>query len=337
MNEFQDFEQDGDVVKAIPKSSRDEPVRFDASIADRPEDEEEMGNWETLVGELMDHDLGEALEIEGTEAVISRDQAIEALIEADEETVQATTEHQATAVLEFLDDEQILDFEEQQVVVLKSLEEIDDDYVAMYNNWAAMFDTCIERIDYANERVEQAKQRFENRETQTDHERSGVSPAQKKDEIEQEIKQLINEEGKQPSELEGEAKNKFDNLREEHEFYGQMERAKEPDIGSGVDKENELAKVMERFDVMRDVMADRRGELRQIALGKAIFPEDVVELSHQFADFLESMSSAMDTTDEMKDKSDDEFLDSISDSEGEFEQIEEQAREVSETPHATET
>ncbi len=62
MQNFEQFDTNDDsVVTASPKRATDDPVRFDGSIAERENDIE--GNWEEIVGELMDYDLGEALGI----------------------------------------------------------------------------------------------------------------------------------------------------------------------------------------------------------------------------------------------------------------------------------
>ena len=327
MNRFTEFKADGETVTAIPQSANKEPVRFDASIAEREEDE--IGNWETIVSELMDYELGEALAIdEDGEAVISREQAVEALLEADEQTVNATSEWQAEAVLEFMDRENIVELDSGNVTVLKSFGEIaDSEYPAMYNNWAAMFDTCIERIEVAEQRVEEAKQRFQNRETTTDTTNS-VNPDQRKREIKREISELVD--GRSPAELDDGERKRVENLREQYYFYESMEEVKEVDIPDVADRVQKLGQVMERFSTMRGIMADRRDDFRRLALSESIYPENLIELADQYSSFLSSMSDTFTPAEKMEDESLDDFLEDMEGSTESVEQMEQSSEALEE-------
>jgi Mg2+ and Co2+ transporter CorA len=320
MRQFTDFERDGDIVTAIPQSNNKEPVRFDATVVEREEDE--IGNWEELVSELMDYDLGEALAIdEDGEAVINREQAVEALVKADEETVNPTSEWQATAVLDFLDQENVLEADKNgNVTVLKSFGDIaDSDYPAMYNNWAAMFDTCIERIEVAEERVEEARERFQNRERETSSS-SNVNPEQRQREIKREIAQVVGD--RSQSELDDGERERVENLREQYYFYESMIGVKEVDIPDVADRVQKLGQVMERFSTMRDIMAERRDDFRRLALSESIYPENLIELAEQYSEFLSSMSNTFSPAEKMEEESLDDFLDDVATTEESIEQVE---------------
>ena len=320
MRQFTDFERDGDIVTAIPQSNNKEPVRFDATVVEREEDE--IGNWEELVSELMDYDLGEALAIdEDGEAVINREQAVEALVKADEETVDPTSEWQATAVLDFLDQENVLEADKNgNVTVLKSFGDIaDSDYPAMYNNWAAMFDTCIERIEVAEERVEEARERFQNRERETSSS-SNVNPEQRQREIKREIAQVVGD--RSQSELDDGERERVENLREQYYFYESMIGVKEVDIPDVADRVQKLGQVMERFSTMRDIMAERRDDFRRLALSESIYPENLIELAEQYSEFLSSMSNTFSPAEKMEEESLDDFLDDVATTEESIEQVE---------------
>ncbi len=320
MKQFTEFERDGDIVTAIPQSNNNEPVRFDATVVEREEDE--IGNWEEVVSELMDYDLGEALAIDDDgEAVIDRQQAVEALVEADEETVDPTSEWQATAVLEFLDRENVLEVDGGNVTVLKSFGDIaDSDYPAMYNNWAAMFDTCIERIEVAEERVEEARERFQNRETQTSSS-SNVDPEQRQQEIKREIAEVVGD--RSPSELDEGERERVENLREQYYFYESMDEVKQVDIPDVADRVQKLGQVMERFSTMRDIMAERRDDFRRLALSESIYPENLIELAEQYSEFLSSMSNTFSPAQKMEEESLDDFLDDVANTDESIEQVEE--------------
>lgn len=309
MNDFESFDTSGDgIVTARPAQPTDDPVRFDGSIADRENDIE--GNWEEVVGQMMDHDLGEALDIgDAGDAVIDRGDAVEALVEADEAHVDASTEWEAAAVLEFLADEKIVEMEDDSVTILRSFDEIaETEYTAMYNNWAAMFDTCIERIEVAEERVEEARQRFENRREETTSS-ADVNPQQRKTELKQEIAQIVG--GRSPEELDEGERQRIQNLRKQVYFYQSIEEIRDVDVPNVADRVQELAQVMERFAVMRDVMAERRDEFRQLAMGEAVYPEGLIELADQYNEFLSSMSNTFSPADKMEDEDLTEFIEDI--------------------------
>ncbi|MEZ3115894.1 hypothetical protein RYH80_08180 [Halobaculum sp. MBLA0147] len=331
MREFSEFTEEDGIVTAIPQSANNEAVRFDASIVER-RDEEEIGNWEELVSELMDYDLGEALEIdEDGQAVIDRDQAVGALLDADESEIDASTEWQATAVLEFLDRENVVEVDDAgQVTVLKPLDQIaESDYPRMYNNWAAMFDTCIDRIDYAHDRVEEAKERFENRERETEKRGGNVDPVQRQRELEQKMQNLVG--SRSPSELSGEDRERFKQLREQYHFYENLEETKNTEIGEAGNRAEELGTVMEKFEAMRGVMVEKRESFRELALGEAIFPEDLVELSEQYAGLLSSISGVMEPEEKMEEESDDEFFENLG-TDDELDEVTEQAESIADQP-----
>ncbi|ERH11458.1 MAG: hypothetical protein J07HB67_00465 [halophilic archaeon J07HB67] len=309
MQDFDNFDTNGNgVVTASPQRATDDPVRFDGSIAERENDIE--GNWEEIVGELMDHDLGEALDIGETgDAVIDRDDAVEALVEADDEQIDASTQWEATAVLEYLGHENIVELEDGAVTILRSFDDIaETEYTAMYNNWAAMFDTCIDRIEVAEERVEEARQRFENRREETTSS-ADVNPQQRKQELKQEIAQLVG--GRSPEELDDGERQRVQNLRKQFYFYQSIDEIRDIDVPNVADRVQELAQVMERFSVMRDVMAERRDQFRQLAMGEAVYPESLIELADQYNEFLSSMSDTFSPADKMEDEDLGDFIEDI--------------------------
>ncbi|MFB6126930.1 MAG: hypothetical protein ABEJ79_06525 [Halolamina sp.] len=327
MRTFTDFQPNDDgTVTAYPRSQNDEPVRFEASIAERNEDKEEEGNWEELISDLMDYELGEALDInDDGEAVIGRQEAQSALVEADDEF--ASTGYQAEAVIDYLHEQDIIETEDDRVTVLKDFKNIKESgYTRMYNNWAAMFDTCIERIDVARDRVEQAKNRFEQRERETEAATTDVDSAQRMDEIRQEIDRIVG--NRSPNELSDQERQRVQNLRKQYHFHESMEEAEGVDVTEVADNAEELGFVMERFERMRAEMKKRREEFRELALGEAIFPEDLVDLSEQYSSFLSAMSDTMAPADRMKEESLGGFLDDIGVGGDQIDELSEQAEQI---------
>lgn len=324
---FEKFERDDGLVTAEPQSNREQPVRFDATIADRNEDDEAEGNWEGLVGQMMDHDTGEALEFDGGSASLSRQEAIDALVESDDEF--ATTQLQAEAVLEYLNREQIVEIaDSDSVTVVKSFESIKETgNFQMCNNWAAMFDTFINRIDTANEKVEHVKQKLDNRETETTQ-RDGVDKDERMERYAQKMRNLLD--GRSPSELGEEDSQQFRLYRKQYEFYDSMKKSDNGPQTSG--REQELAMTMDRFDVLKTQMMERRDEFRKIAMTEAVFPQDLVKLSNTYSEVMTSMGNALSPEEKMESTSDDEFAEELLGQDEEaVEQLDESAEKLNES------
>jgi hypothetical protein len=212
-NEFTTTEQNGNkVITARPANSVDEPVRFDGSIAERGSSDEPEANWEAVVSTLAQSHLGDQLAINDGQGVMDREDAVEALVDAD--TEQVKNEHAAHAVIEYLADQDVLTLEDDDVVLLMGYEDIrESGSSAMLNNWAAALDTCVERIEAAVNRVE------ENQETLESHLEQLETPSsvkqdyeQKQAELKQEMQSMLG--GKKPSELEGDELEAFERKRE---------------------------------------------------------------------------------------------------------------------------
>lgn len=219
---FTAFDRDGETVTAIPESPDDDEVEFDATIADRDEEDAGKGNWEDLIGQMFEYDDGQAVEFDGTSASLSSRDAISAVVESDDEFVM--TRHQAEAVLEYLNSEEILDIADSgSVTVVKSFESIEESgALRMCNNWAAMFDTFITRIDTANEKVEEVKRKLDNREVDI-QQRDGSDKQQKQERYAQKLRNLLN--GRSPSELNEKESQEFEFYRKQYEYHETLEKS----------------------------------------------------------------------------------------------------------------
>ncbi|MUV57370.1 hypothetical protein [Halogeometricum sp. CBA1124] len=128
MNNFDSFNRKeteyGTFVIAQPKTTTGdkEPVRLEASIVERNEDEDMVGNWEPVIGEMVGARLGDVLSMdEAGSASLSRTDVVEAVTESD--NTSTTTEWESEALVEFFASENILDVEGKEVTVLSALDD----------------------------------------------------------------------------------------------------------------------------------------------------------------------------------------------------------------------
>lgn len=325
-SKFSDFtttEQDGNkVVTAQPANSADEPVRFDGSIAESGSSEELEANWEGIIASLAQQHLGGQLTIDDGQGVMDRDEAVQALVESDAERVK--NEHAAHAVIEYLASEDILRLEDDQVVLLISSEDLQDENAyAMLNNWAATLDACVERIDAAVDRVERNKETLEKHvENLEDTTSIQQDYAQKKEEIEQEIKAMLG--GRSPSELDEDERQRFTQMRERYHRYESLEEsvADGPE-GPEMEGPQMLANLVQELEDVKYALQDHSTKFRTLAVSKDLQDSDAREMVRNFTEVAAQIGGATDPKAKMEEVSDEEFMDQIT--------------EVSETAERTDT
>jgi hypothetical protein len=312
-NEFTTTEQGGNkVVTARPANSVDEPVRFDGSIAESGSSEELEANWEGIIASLAQQHLGGRLTIDDGRGVMDREEAVQALVDSDAERVK--NEHAAHAVIEYLASEDILRLEDDQVVLLMSSENLQDENAyAMLNNWAATLDACVERIDAAVDRVERNKETLEKHvENLEDTTSIEQDYAQKKEEIEQEIKAMLG--GRDPAELDEEERQRFKQMRERYHRYESLEEsvAGGPE-GPEMEGPQMLANLVQELEDVKFALQDHSTKFRTLAVSKDLQDSDAREMVQNFTEVAAEIGGATDPKDKMAEMSDEEFMDQISD------------------------
>lgn len=332
MQKYTEFETKGDHVVARPRSSTDEPVRLPKEVADRRSEQSAEGNWEDVVGQLTRHELGETLTInEAGEGTIDRDLAVEALVDADETYVRGETG--ASALIDYLADEEIFEIEENEVVVLKSPSEALDDSPKMLNNWAATLDTSIDRIETAVQRVKDARERLKEHEQDVQSDVNLQSrTSDKKAEIKQEIQSHLA--GRDPSELDESEYRRFKQLRKRYHMYESMEKVKEEgDIAETTGQAQKLGELVEDFETVQATMAEIREEFRELSLQNDLFPQNAVEQLDNFVDIVTGLTDTFAPEDKMEEQSDEEFLDDIMDNTETIEEVSEGVESVDQALH----
>lgn len=342
MNQFTTFEEteyEGTkFVTAKPTSSADEPVRFEATIADEGTDRDDpKANWEPLISTLASQHLGEALTIDGDRGVMSRDEAAQALSNSEfvHELTGSGDEYTAHALIEYLASEDVLQLEDDDVVVLMSYDEITDTgSVAMLNNWAATLDACVERIETAVSRVEQNKETLERHfEDLADSQERQVDHKQKVDEIEQEMAALLG--GRMPSELSEQEERRFTRLRRRYHRYETLVESSGSSITT-TDPTEELAFIVEDLKALKGELQDQSSEFRVAALTERLSHSGAKQLLENLTGTVAQLSQATAPTDKMEEMSNDEFAKQLATYSESTEQTTERDHEQSTRDSATE-
>ena len=310
-SEFRQSEQDGTTfVTAIPASGADEKARLDASIAEEGSDEDPEANWERVVGSLARSHLGEALTIDEGRGVMGREQAVEALVAADETDVR--NEHAAHAVIEYLAAEDILQIDGDDVVVLLPYEGIlEDGSTAMLNNWAATLDACVKRIEAAVERVEQNKQTLEKHfENLADSRELEEDYRAKADELKQELAAMLG--GRNPSELSEEEQRRFEMKRQRFHRYETLAEGAGNQVGP-TGKPEELAMIVEDLEALKRMLNKQSSEFRVAALTERLSHSGARELLENLTSTVSQLSQATAPEEKMDEMSNDEFAKQVLD------------------------
>lgn len=334
MREYTTFETKGEHVVARPRNSTDEPVRLPKEVADRRGDQSAEGNWEDVVAQLTRHELGETLTLnDAGEGTIDRQTAVDALVDAEETYVRGQTG--ASALIDYLADEEIFEVDDGNVVVLKSPSEALDNSPKMLNNWAATLDTSIGRIETAVQRVKDAQKRLKEHEQDV---QSDVNLTErtsgKKAEIKQEIQSHLA--GRDPSELDESEYERFKQLRKRYHMYESMEKVKEEgDIAETAGQAQKLGELIEDFETVQATMAEIREDFRELSLQNDLFPQNAVEQLDNFVDIVTGLTDTFAPEDKMDDQSDEEFLDDILESSDQIEQVSEGVESVDQALHQT--
>lgn len=311
--EFTTTEQSGTTfVTAKPASSADEPVRFDAGIAERGSSDELEANWEEIISTLAQSHLGEKLTINKGRGVMDRDEAIQALVESDSDHVKS--EHASHAVIEYLAEKDIVTLEDDEVVLLMTYDDIRENGAsAMLNNWAAMLDTCIERIDSAVERVEKNRETLE-KHVENLEETASVRDdyAEKMQELQQEMKAMLG--GRKPSELDEEERQRFQRKRARYHRYEAMEESIEGGAGAGhMNAPQMLSNLKEELIDLKGALSEHSKEFRTIALYDDLEQDGAREMVENLTDVIAQIGDAMEPKERMEEMSDDEFMDDVLD------------------------
>lgn len=158
-NQQYEFEkrEDGNVV-GTPKGPNKSEVILPPEIANSDDESKEAG-WEPLMEDIATSELGGDLNPGSGQVTVSREDAVTALLDGDNEYV--ASESLAHATIDYLVSEDVFDTDGDQLVVLIPLEQVQEGRWSYGYNWAATLEGLQDRIDSAMQTVEEAQERVD--------------------------------------------------------------------------------------------------------------------------------------------------------------------------------
>lgn len=313
MKQYTEFEKDESSGTVVARSSSPmvSAVRFEMGFAEWAD--EDSGNWEELMEYLLEELLGDALSIdEEGNAVISVEGATAAIAGSP----HATDEQSARAVIDFLDEEDILTVDEDTVTVLRPPHTYEDGQmdqaIRMYSNWAAAFDTLVGRISTAVERVKDAQERLDSRTEETtdvaEHLRDLRS---KREEYQQEMLSIAGD--RSVEELSEEERRRFDHAREQYYHYDNL--LTQGENGDTIPDPNpqqmDLGEVIEQLESTKVSFEIEQERLRTRIRTQQLWPTDELEASEQFTTVLSAMGNIVPKKERMEEESGQDLLDQL--------------------------
>lgn len=271
---FEPIESDGsEYVIANPVNENNDPVRLDAKWIDGGDIE---GEWERAVGALIKSDLMGSMELKDGNGRIDRREAVKTLAELeDDDGPIATSEDQAAALLEYFAEEEIVEFDGNEVLLLRNPEDTDEMNGRMILNWAAGIDACVEKIEETRERVERAKEKLEDRMDEIDQNPGEIET--KLEETAQELQSLGDGQGvpQEPeSELSSEEYSEYKRLKKKFLYHKKMQEVVDTDLTEKVQEGTEkLADNIDQLEAAQSALTQKQGEIRTVALQEQEFPE----------------------------------------------------------------
>lgn len=286
-------------------NSGNEPVRVQADWVDGNDD---AGNWEPVIKQIVQPDTIDDIQIDSGDGGINRTKAVEALAGAtvEGETI-VTNEKQADVLVEYLEKEDIIGIENNNLVLFRDPDEGKLDSTDLMN-WAALMDAVIRRIDDHMDRVKSAEERFEDVMDDIDRETSGDDD--KLSRTRQRIVNLGPGEGIPKREnLSDEDKKKYDELKSHYIYLKNIKRAETEgildNIEEGVDR---LSMAIERLEEARKVYQGFYEDTRKAATKKNIFPEEALNFVDNAGGLLTDLAGTKQSEEDMRDEEFEEML-----------------------------
>mgnify|MGYP000321381479 CR=1 FL=1 len=316
-------------VIAQPRRESDEAVQFDGQLA--IEEDEDEGPWTDVVSQLIQFDLTGALNLESGKGSIRLDQAVDSLVESEDQVAPITSPAQARAVIDYYAAHGVVEVDQDKVVLLEDPneltkldpEEADPDEetqkLKMLKNWVAAIGGCIDEIEDTMRTIEEAKSELEQGVDDVGRADKQQKWEDEMEEIRKEILQITG--GKPPGEadLNEQAQAEFERLRKE---YYQVERALEA-LEPETDWEQKIEEMAANLELQRkdlnrlkEVLEEKQNSLnRAYTLGDA-FPQEAVRMAENLGNIVNEISNINQNVEErMESESEAEFFASIQEAE----------------------
>lgn len=330
---FEETEQNGTrYVIAQPSSERDSPVRLEGTLFEGEELDD--GTWTEVVGRLIQVDIAGALNLEAGKGKLSRSEAVESILEADEEglPIHVGERAQAEALIDYFVDEGVFEAESGDLVLLRSpTDEATDINLRMLMNWVSAIDSCIDKIEETTATIEQARSELESEMTDTNPSEVIQDFERQQKEVAQKLNNLTG--GRNVSRVEDlpeEERPEFRRLKEQFYHLQTMKEAASPDeMATQIEKSSaELATKRDRLENIARNLELKRDELRTAIVHEKIFPQDAVDMVQNLEGLVTSLTGVENSDDRAEQKSAGDVLSDANALLGGAEAAEEQAEQM---------
>ncbi|QLH76570.1 hypothetical protein HZS55_04285 [Halosimplex rubrum] len=284
-------------IIAQPKNDRDEPVRIPGAIGNTEDPDE---TWTDVVGQLVQYDISNALNLESGKGKIQRDDALNSLIASEDKTIPIESEAQAEAVIDYFVDEDVLDTDGTDLVVLEDpsmLQDIgsenDETKPKMLLNWVSAIEGCTNKIDDTIETIEQTEQELREEIGESNAAEKVQEFDHKQQEVAQELMNLTNGRQLDETDLSPPDQAEYERL-EERLFH--LESMKEAAEGGTLEDElrraaEELGAQMQKLEEIDDVLKTQKQRVKRAYKYKEeIAPERAMEMAKNLSNLATSLT-----------------------------------------------
>lgn len=292
-------------IIAQPRNERDEPVRIPGEISDTEDPDE---TWTEVVGQLVQYDISNALNLESGKGKIERSDALSSLIESEDKRIPIESEAQAEAVIDYFIDEDVLGIDGTELVVLEDpsmLQDIgsdsDETKPKMLLNWVSAIEGCTNKIDATIETIEETEQELRDEIGESNAAEKVQEFEQKQEGVAQEIMNLTNGGQLDEDDLDSADRVEYERL-EERLFH--LESMKEAVQGGDLEEElrrtaEELGTQMQKLKEIDDALKAQKRRVKQAYKYKEeIAPDEAMEMAKN----LSNLATSLTNVDSAKDK-----------------------------------
>lgn len=293
-------------IIAQPKSDRDEPVRIPGDIHDT---EDADGKWTDVVGQLVQHDISNALNLESGKGKIDRQNAVESLTDSEDAVIPIQTDAQAEAVIDYFIANEVLEGDGTDVVVLEDpsmLQDVgsnsDEIKPKMLLNWVSAIEGCTNKISTTIETIEQTERELRDEIGESNAEEKVQEFERKQEEVAQELMNLTNGGQLDESDLGKADRAEYERL-EDRLFH--LESMKEAVKGGELEQElrrtaEELGEQMQKLEEIDQALKTQKQRVKRAYKYKEeIAPEQAMEMAKNLSNLATSLTD-VDPAEEKK-------------------------------------
>jgi len=315
-----------DYVIANPVNETDEMVRLEADWTNGDDVE---GEWERAVRAIIKGDLLGEMNLEEGNGRIDRQTAIETLAAAEDDHGKVvSSERQADALLEYFEDQEILRFDGNDVVLLQDPR--DDELSGRAAlNWAAGIEACVDKIDETKDRVKRARDKLEDKMDEIDTGSNRID--ERIQETAQELKALGDGPGvpDDPSQLDESERTRYQQLKRQFIYHKQMKEVDKENLLETVEEgTSELAHQISMLNSAKEALVTKEQEIRVVAVQKREFPNDATNIVENMGTLATKLGGVGDIDEKIDQTSATDLASMVDDTVGDVQEAAESAQQT---------